>query len=54
MAFRVLVGCGRGGRRRRPIANAEIMEELRILREEMAAMREAGRDPAASDVGEAE
>ena len=30
------------------------MEELRIMREEMAAMTEAGRDPAASDVSEAE
>ena len=54
MAFRVPVGRSRGGRRGRPIANAEIMKELRILREEMAAMREAGRDPAASDVSEAE
>ena len=48
------MGRGRGGRRGRPIANAEIMGELRILREEMAAMRRAGRDPAASDVSEDE
>jgi hypothetical protein len=55
MAFRVPVGRGRGGRRGRPVANAKVMEELRILREEMAAMREAGRrDPEAGDVSEVE
>ena len=55
MAFRVPVGRGRGVRRGRPVANAEVMEELRILREEMAAMREAGRrDHEAGDASEAE
>ena len=53
MAFRI--GCSRGGRGGRPIANAEVMEELRVLREEMTAMREAGRrDPEAGDASEAE
>ena len=55
MAFRVLVGRGRGGRRGRPVSNVEVMEELRILREEMVAMREVGRrDPEAGDFSEAE
>ena len=55
MAFRVPVGRGRGGRRGRPVANAEVMEELRIQQEEMEAMRETGRrDLEASDVSEAE
>jgi len=53
MAFRVRRG--RGGQGGRPIANAEVMEELRVLREEMTAMREDGRrDPEAGDVSEAE
>ena len=53
MAFRVRRG--RGGRGGRPIANAEVMEELRVLREEMIAMRESRRrDPEAGDVSEAE
>ena len=53
MAFRV--GHGRRGQGGRPVANAEVLEELRTLREEMAAMREAGRrDPVAGDVSENE
>ena len=53
MDFRVR--CGKGGRGGRPIANAEVMEELRVLQEEMTAMREAGRrDPEAGDVSEPE
>ena len=53
MAFRV--GHGRRGRGGRPIANAEVMEELRVMREEMTPMREDGRrDPEASDVSEVE
>ena len=52
MAFRVRRG--RGGRGGRPIANAEVMEDLRVLREEMIAMREARRrDLEAGDVSEA-
>ena len=55
MAFRVPVGRRRGGRGGILVANAEVMEELRILREEMAAMTEVGRrDPEAGDVSEAE
>ena len=55
MEFRVPVVRRRGGQGGRPVANAEVMEELRILQEEMAAMREAGRrDPEAGDVSEAE
>ena len=53
MAYRVRHG--RGGRGGRPIANAEVMEELRVLREEITTMREVGRrDPEAGDVSEAE
>jgi len=53
MAFRVRRG--RGGQGGRPIANAEVMEELRVLREEMTTMREVGRrDPEAGDFSEAE
>ena len=53
MDFRVRRG--RGGRGGRPIANAKVMEELRVLREEMTAMREAGRrDLEAGDVSEVE
>ena len=52
MAFRI--GRGRGGRGGRPIANAEVMEELRVMREEMTDMREFGRrDPEVGDVSEA-
>ena len=51
MAFRV--GRGRRGRGGRPIANAEVLEELRSPREEMVAMKEARRrDPVAGDVSE--
>ncbi len=52
MAFRVPVGRGEGGRRNgRPVANAELIEELRIMQEQMEAMRETGRrDPEAGDV----
>ena len=55
MAFRFPIGHGRGGRGGRPVANTKVVEELRILREEMIVMREAGRrDPEAGDVSEAE
>jgi len=53
MAFRI--GRGGRGRRGRPIANAEVLEEMRILREEIVAMRETRRrDPEAGDVSEVE
>jgi hypothetical protein len=53
MAFRVERGRGGQGRGRRPISNAEVMEEVRIMQERMEAMEVARhRDPEVGDISE--
>ena len=55
MAFQFRRGHGRGGHRGRLVANAEVMEEMRTLREEVEAIRNVGRrDPDVGDVSEDE
>ena len=55
MAFQFQRGHGRGGRGGKPVANAEVMEEMRTLRAEVEAIRNVGRrDPEAGDVSEVE
>jgi hypothetical protein len=55
MAFQFRRGRGRGGSVGKPIANAEVMEEMGTLHVEVEAIRNAGRrDPEASDVSEVE
>jgi hypothetical protein len=55
MAFQFRRGHGRGGRRGRPVANEEVMEEMRALHAEVEALRNDGRrDPEAGDASEAE